>query len=292
MSDWRPTGWRDRALAFSAWAFAKPALAAPLPWTLYRRAVGLAVRDAPPAGLRVTWERIGPHGARVADPGPGAPTVLWFHGGCFTLGSPRTHARLTDPIARTGLRMVVPTYRLAPEHPFPAAYEDCLAAARQVAAEGPFLMGGDSAGGTLAASVLAQLLSDGVTPERVALIAPAADLDPGRPEPAAARDLVLSKPLLRRVGRAYVRDADPADPRLSPAHARFEGCPPALLHCTRGELLEEDTEALARAMRAGGAAVTVEKARDLPHAWHIAAGRAPVADAALARIGRFLRDGA
>ena len=288
MTPLRPLGWRDRALAISAQAFAKPALAAPVPWGVWRAAVRGVVRDTPPPGVTVERTSCGTVDARVATPAAPVATVLWCHGGCFTLGSPETHARMTDPLAATGLRVVAPRYRLAPENPFPAGYEDCLAAARAVAAEGPFVLGGDSAGGTLAASVLAQLLADGTPPLRVALIAPAADLDPSRPDPSGARDLVLSRPLLERIGRDYVAGADPTDPRLSPVRARFDGCPPVLIHCSRGEILEEDCDRLADRMRAGGGAVTVEKAEGLPHAWHVAAGKAPAADLALARIAAFL----
>ncbi|WP_141134328.1 alpha/beta hydrolase [Jannaschia aquimarina] len=284
-----PTTWQDRALALSARFGAKPALAAPLPWSVWRSAVQIAVRDTARPGLHVEWGRIGSREARIATPRDPVETVLWCHGGCFTLGSPRTHARLTDPMAAAGLRFVVPNYRLAPEHPFPAGYEDCLAAAREIAAQGPFLLGGDSAGGTLAASVLAQLLADGTPPLRVALIAPAADLDPARPDPTGARDLVLSRPLLERIARDYVAGANPADPRLSPLRADYPGCPPVLIHCSHGEILEEDCDRLADRMRDGGGQVTVEKAAGLPHAWHIAAGRAPAADAALAQMAAFLK---
>ena len=282
--------WRDRALALASRYVGRPLMAAPLPWSVHRAALGtLSALRRPPPRLAVEWRRVGPRPARLAAPPAPAARVLWFHGGGFVVGTPDTHAHLTDTLASHGLALTVPDYRLAPEHPFPAAYEDCLGVARAVAAEGPFALGGDSAGGTLAASVLARLVADGTPPTRVALIAPAADLDPARPDPEGARDLFLSRPLLERIVTAYAAGADPSDPRLSPVHADFAGAPPVLIHCSEGEILEGDCDALAARMRTQGVDVSVTKARALPHAWHMAAGSAPAADRALAEIAAFLR---
>ena len=259
----------------------------PMWWTfrLAFRAGGLFHRTG---DLRVTERRAGPLRCRASAPPGGGPTVLWFHGGAFVAGSPETHARLTDRIARAGLTVVAPGYPLAPEHPFPAAHEAGVAAARALAAEGPFALGGDSAGATVAATVLAALLAGGIRPRAVALVAPAAILDPARRVAPDARPMFLSRPLLLRLLRAYAPGADPRDPRLSPGHAAFPDAPPALIHCARGEVLEPDADMLARALRRGGAAVTVAKAEGLPHAWHLAAGFAPAADAAIADIAAFL----
>ena len=286
------SGPRDRAVAAGARWIARPLLALPWPDRLLWPAFRLAFRAGQPRAPRdllVEERPLGETWARVARPPGGGPTLLWLHGGAFVAGSPRTHARLTDPIARAGLRVVAPAYPLAPEHPFPAAFEAALDAARALAAEGPFALGGDSAGGTLAAAVAARLLADGTRPTRIALVAPPAILDPARRPDPAARPMFLSRPLLLRLLRAYAPGADPADPRLSPARAAFPGCPPVLIHVSAGELLEPDADALADAMRRGGGAVRVVRGRGLPHAWHLAAGMAPAADRALADIARFLR---
>ncbi|UWQ20180.1 alpha/beta hydrolase [Jannaschia sp. W003] len=288
MSD--ATHWRDRALALSSRYVAKPLMAAPLPWSLHRAAMGaLAALRQPLPGVSVeTVELAGVRARRSVGP-EGGPRLLWLHGGGFVLGSPESHAHLLDTLALAGLEVTAPAYRLAPEHHFPAAYDDCLAAARAMAVRGPFAIGGDSAGASLAASVLARLLADGTAPCCAALIAPAADFDETRTEPEAADDLFLTRPLMLRIAQAYADGHDPRDPRLSPVHAAYPGCPPVLIHCSRGELLEEDADQLAERMRGFGAEVTVDKARALPHAYHMAAGSAPAADRALAEIAAFVR---
>ena len=293
MTAYRPTTLRDRLVWLGARWIVRPLLRLPWPPGPLWRAFRLAFRSAAPrrvrAGLSVGWRRIGPLDCRVATPGGGGPTVLWLHGGAFVAGSPAAHARLTDPMAATGLRVVAPAYPLAPEHPFPAAHDAALATARALAAEGPFALGGDSAGATLAASILAPLLAKGIRPMRVALLAPAALLDPSRRVPDDARPAFLSQPLLLRLLDAYAPGADPDDPRLSPARAAFPDCPSVLIHCSKGELLEPDADALADAMRTGGGTVTVAKAHGLPHAWHLAIGIAPAAGRAVADVAAFLR---
>ena len=125
---------------------------------------GLAIRSRP--GSRP------PHPGRV---------MLWFHGGAFVAGSPRTHAGLLARLARMGrLEVVAPAYRLAPEHPFPAAVEDALTAFDGLVARGyapgNIVIGGDSAGGNFALGLLAGLLGDGVRPAGVVALSPVTDL--------------------------------------------------------------------------------------------------------------------
>ena len=283
--------WRDGAvLAACRWGL-RPALALPVPWTWHRRAMALvAPRRATRQDVRVETAAIAGIPARVFAPPAPRGTLLWLHGGGFVLGSSQTYAPLAATLAHlTGRRVIVPDYRLAPEHPFPAAPDDCLAVARAVAAEGPFALGGDSAGGTLALATLATLLADGTPPERLILVSPAVDLDPARPMPPDRREALLPVGMLRRVQRDYIGPADPRDPRLSPIHARFDGAPPALIQCARGELLEHDAEAIADRLRAAGTAVALEPESGVPHTWHLFTGLSPKADAALARIAEFLR---
>lgn len=282
-----PLTWRDRAVAALSDHVAQPLLRFPVPFRLFRAAFELAApRRAPGA---VEWAEMGGVRCRRMTPEGASGDILWCHGGAFVAGSPRAHARLTDPVAaRAGMRVTTPAYRLAPEHPFPAGYEDCLAAAR--AMPRPFVLAGDSAGATLAAAVLARLCAEGRPPRRAVLIAPAGLLDPDRPDPEGADPMFLSRPLLARILRAYAPGADPRDPRLSPALADYPGAPPVLIHVAEGEMLEADAHAIADRVRAGGGTATVETARGMPHAWHLAAGVAPAADAALARVADFLSE--
>jgi acetyl esterase/lipase len=284
---------RDEALAWSSLLLAKPMLALPIDWPRKRRLFEAGAQAPPRAGLEVTWTERAGVACREARPRAGAGRLLWLHGGGFVMGSPRTHAALTDTLALgAGRASCVPDYRLAPEHPFPAAWEDCLAAARDLGREGPYVLGGDSAGATLALAILPALLREGLAPERVALISPCVDLDPARTVPARANDLLLSLVTLQRLGTLYRGGADPADPRLSPIHGDYAGAPPVLIHVARGEWLEGDADAIADRIRAQGGRVTLEKEDRVPHVWHMALGQAPKADRAVARLAAFLGGGA
>lgn len=284
--------WRDHAYAQAARYVARPLLSSNLPWSVWRATIdALAYFYRPPEGVAVAVQPIAGIRTRIARPVAPVARLVWVHGGAFTLCSPDSHARMTDILADQGIEVIAPTYRLAPEHPFPAGFEDCLAVARAIADEGPFVLGGDSAGGGIAAAVLACLLAEGRAPARVALISPATDFDTERPVPAGESDHILSPELMHRIAADYAPGWDHRDPRLSPIHARFPGCPRVLIHCSKGELLEGDTDKLAARMRADGAEVTVNKAEGLPHVWHMAAGSVPAADTALAEIAEFVKGG-
>ena len=110
-----------RWLGFLSRHVARPLLTLPWPWAVFRAAFALAALRTVPPGLAVECVDVAGIRCRIASPGPGAPTLVWCHGGAFVAGSPASHARLTDRIALRGLRLVVPEYRLAPEHPHPAA---------------------------------------------------------------------------------------------------------------------------------------------------------------------------
>ena len=284
--DWRQRH-GDRAAALGARWVAKPFFALPLDWRVHRAALGMAARLTPKlSGVRETWETVGGVPCRVSEPeGGGAGDLLWLHGGGFVVGSARSYHRLLDSLAlATGRRVTAPDYRLAPEHPFPAAYDDCLAALR--ARTGA--LGGDSAGGTLALAVAATLCREGRPPERLVLASPAADLDPARPVPADRREMVLPLNMIRRATRAYRADADPRDPRLSPIHADWPCTVATQVFVAEGELLEHDADAIAERLRAAGADVDLRRYRGVPHAWVIGASRAPAADRAVAEIALFL----
>ncbi|CUH26381.1 Monoterpene epsilon-lactone hydrolase [Jannaschia seosinensis] len=283
--------WRDAlVLALCRWG-ARPALALPVPWRWHRRVMQAVVshrRSLP--DIKVIQTRIGGVPARIFASPQARGTLLWLHGGGFVLGSSLTYAHLAKTLAHlSGRRVVVPDYRLAPEHPFPAAPDDCVTVARALRAEGSFALAGDSAGGTLALVTLAALLRDGTPPERLILVSPAVDLDPDRPMPPAPHEALLPLRMLRRVQREYVARADPRNPALSPIHADFAGAPPTLIQCAVGELLEGDADAIAEHLRAGGAEVTIEKERGVPHTWHLFVGLSPKADRAVARLADFLR---
>lgn len=282
--------WRDTALALAARGVAKPLLSLPLPWHVHRRALRFAEQQRPDEDITFVTTEIAGVPCGIVTPRTHHGTLLWLHGGGFVLGSARSYLPLASALARqSGRRVILPDYRLAPEHPFPAAPDDCLAVARELATQGPFALGGDSAGGCLAAAVLADLLRDGTPPTRLVLASPAADLDPARPTPDMRGEILFPKSLLYRMAGEYAGTADPLDPRLSPIHGSYPGAPPTLIQCARGEVLEGDADALADCFRAGGGSVEVEKTDGVPHDWQLFVGHTPKADRAVVRMTDFLR---
>ncbi|MEY3004314.1 MAG: hypothetical protein RLZZ491_1490 [Pseudomonadota bacterium] len=220
------------------------------------------------------------------------PVLFYIHGGGFTLGSPRTHAALVAHLARAaGLVAVVPRYRLAPEHPCPAARDDVIAAHARLVAAGraPVALAGDSAGGNLAL-LLAQHLRDvgGPLPRAMALIAPVADLsdDIAARFAAAPGEMLIPPQWARRIRAAYLTGCNPADPSISPLAGDLAGLPPVMIQFAAHEALAEDARRLGERMQAAH----LEAWPGLPHVWHLHAGRSPAADRALAVLGAFLRD--
>lgn len=254
---------------------------------LFRATPGVLLRERPLAG----------RAAMFADP-PGAATdacILYLHGGAYAVGSHRTHARLGAALAaRTGLTAVLPDYRLAPEHAFPAAPDDARAAWDALRAEGRkrIVLMGESAGGGLAFALLQDLLAAGDPPAAVVAFSPWTDLTLGSESLARNRE---SDPLLPRepfelcVG-LYLAGADPRDPRASPVFGRYEGAPPVLIQLSLSEMLEDDGHRLAAALTRDGVDVLVQSWDDTPHAWQMGHGFLPEAEAALDAAARFVRE--
>ena len=217
---------------------------------------------------------------------------MYIHGGGFTLGSPRTHAALAAHLAQAaGLVAVLPPYRLAPEHPPPAARQDVIAAHERLVAAGraPVVLAGDSAGGNLAL-LLAQHLRDSSQPmpRALALIAPVADLsgDIAARFAAAPGEILIPPHWVPRIQAAYLSGQDPADPAISPLLGDLGRLPPTVIQAGAEEVLAQD----ARRLAAGMEEARLDLWPGLPHVWQIHAGRAPAADRALVALGACLRE--
>jgi epsilon-lactone hydrolase len=224
--------------------------------------------------------------------------LLYLHGGAYIMGSPRTHRALAARLAQeAGIAALLPRYRLAPEHPFPAAFDDAVAAYAALLARGyrgrRIVLAGDSAGGGLALALLAEIGRRG-WPAPAALVAfsPLADLSfSGRSmDENAARDTMLPAQRARDMREFYLQGADPADPRASPLFADWSAAPPpVLIQVAESEILLDDGLRMARCLRDAGGEARCDVWGHLPHVWPVFHGWLPEADAALRDAGAFLK---
>jgi epsilon-lactone hydrolase len=226
--------------------------------------------------------------------GDGA-VILYLHGGGGIAGSPALYAGFAARLARaTGLRVVLARYRLAPDHPFPAAWDDAEAVARLVMASdlgrAGVIIGGDSAGGGLGLSVLARLLADGLAPRAVFAFSPWTDMT-GRSDShrtAANADPLLPVVGFQRLVAQVLQGHSAEDPRASPLFADYPGCPPVFLTVGATEILRDDTVRLAARLGDKGVDVCLMVAPLAPHAWPVLAGFLPEADETLRGLRAWL----
>ena len=265
----------------------------PAPWPVKRRWTELvATINKPPPGLRRARGTIGGVPAeRLTPPGSGDGALVYFHGGGYVLGSPRVQRVAPAHLAlASGVPAYSVDYRLAPEHPFPAAFQDALNAFRVLAERHGaerLVLSGDSAGGGLALAVALAARDEGATPAGVFLICPWADLAADR-STGPDTDPILSRKFLVDGAAAYLGDRDRTDPRCSPARGDLAGLPPILIHTATEDPLRPDSEQLAG--RALGAGVEVELEEfPLWHDFHLHAAELRTSREALERGGAFLR---
>ena len=226
-----------------------------------------------------------------------AATILYFHGGSFVVGSPDTAMALTgNLVARTGFRALSLDYRLAPEHPFPAAIEDALGAYRALLAGGAdpatIAFAGDSAGGGLAVATCLAARDAGLPmPAAIAAFSPALDMTwtGGSMETKAGIDPLFTRAALQATGALYLAGQDPHQPLLSPAVlADLAGFPPMLLQVGTREILLDDSTRFAARARDAGVDVILDVTADVPHVFQMFAGVLDEADRALDRAALFL----
>jgi monoterpene epsilon-lactone hydrolase len=211
--------------------------------------------------------------------------VLYFHGGAYALGSAADSVGLAGDVSRrVGARAVSVDYRLAPEHPFPAAVEDAVAAYRALledgAASAKTAFVGESAGGGLVAATLVALKDAGLPqPSSAAVFSPWTDLTVSGASASskAALDPALTPAALRTRSRDYLGDRDPATPLASPAFADLTGLPPLLIQVGSHEILLDD--AIRLAARAAQHDVPVEL-QVWPQVPHVFQGFAAILDEA------------
>lgn len=224
-------------------------------------------------------------------------TILYFHGGSFSLGSPETAMVLTaNLVMRTGVRAISLDYRLAPEHPFPAAIEDSVAAFRSLLDSGidpaSVVFAGDSAGGGLTVTTCLAAREAGL-PMPAAIAA----FSPGLDHTRAGRTMRTKEGIdpfftmdgMARTGEMYLGGQDPHQPLLAPAVlADLTGFPPILLQAGTNELLLDDSVRLAERAREAGVDVILDITAGVPHVFQAFADRLDEADQALDRAALFI----
>jgi monoterpene epsilon-lactone hydrolase len=231
-----------------------------------------------------------------ADARPGI--ILYLHGGSFSLGSPETAMALTAHLVeRTGVPAVSVDYRLAPEHPFPAAINDCLSAYRDLLDHdvdpASIVLAGDSAGGGLAVTTTIAARDAGL-PVPAGIVAFSPGLDHTRTGASMTSkegiDPLFTRAGMERTGALYLDGHDPEQPLLAPAvHADLTGFPPMLLQVGTNELLLDDAVRLADRARAAEADVVLDVVAGVPHVFPAFVGMIDEADEAIDRAALFIR---
>lgn len=254
-----------------------------------RRAQGVTVRSVTLGTCRAL---------EFVPPGTGTPDalILYLHGGGYVAGSPETHAPLLTHLAKeTGIPILAPDYRLAPEHPFPAAFEDAVACWEAVLARGArpenVILGGDSAGGGLALALLAEVLAHGQRPAGLFALSPWTDLTGagGSVSSNAGADVLLPAARMDELVQLVLSGLPPDDPRASPLFAEFATPPPVFIQVGATEILRDDGLRIAERLSSEGATVTVDLWPDTPHVLAMFPRWLPEARTALDRIAAFCR---
>lgn len=220
--------------------------------------------------------------------------LLYLHGGGFVYGQTPPHLHMGAYLARRlGVRLLMVDYRLAPEQPFPAALDDCLAAYSWLLEQGfqakNIVLAGDSAGGNLTITTLMALRDRGMPlPAAAACLSPVIDLTEKNSQNPDFKDPLLPPEAMQFYTAAYVGDHDPHDPLISPAFGDFRGLPPLLVHAGEQEILRQDALLLARLAEAAGVDVQVQIFPRMWHVWQINL-RLPQARQSLEEIAGFLQ---
>ncbi|MFN8028481.1 MAG: alpha/beta hydrolase fold domain-containing protein [Acidimicrobiia bacterium] len=227
-------------------------------------------------GVRVAAADLGGVGCVVAEPAAPHANIVWFHGGGYRLGSADGSKVFASRLASiTSARVVMVDYRLAPEHPYPAAVVDASRVYDAVLAdpawnEVPTLAAGDSAGGGLALALAVAARDAGApVPAGLVLLSPWADLRNGAESYTtnAATDPLFSLASATEAAGQYLQGHDPADPYVSPVLAEATGLPPALVFASTDETLRDDALAVTRLLAEARIAVELHLVPDTQHVW-------------------------
>lgn len=223
--------------------------------------------------------------------------VLYLHGGGYVMGSPRSHRHLAGAIgAAAQASVLLVDYRLAPEHPFPAALDDAVAAYRWLIEQGiessRIAIAGDSAGGGLAIATSIAARAEGLAmPAACVCLSPWTDLarTGGSIKAKSASDPLVRAGDLERFAGLYLGAASAEEPLASPLYADLSGLPPTLVQVASGEILLDDATRLAMRGDAAGVKIELEVWNDMIHVWHWFAPRLGEGREAIEKVGAFIR---
>ncbi len=249
---------------------------------------GVEVEAAELGGVKGEWVR-----ARRARRDA---ALLYLHGGGYVIGSPASHRHLVAAISEaSGLSVFSADYRLAPEHPFPAALDDAVAGYKSLLDSGiapsRLAIAGDSAGGGLTIATLVALRDRKIAlPAAAAGLSPWADLSASGESHVSrvARDPMVAMEGLGDMAKAYLGTCDARTPLASPLFADLKGLPPLLIQVGTEEVLHSDAIALAARADAAGVEVSLESWGGMVHVWHFFHPMLGEGRDAIARIGTFL----
>lgn len=226
-----------------------------------------------------------------------APIILYFHGGGYVMGSALSHRALIERLTlASGGKLLAVNYRLAPEHPFPAAPDDALCAYRWLLEQGypaeDIAIVGDSAGGGLALATLVAIRDVGLAlPRSATLISPWVDMEASGESmlSKAATDPMVQQAMLHQLAPMYLNGADSRTPLAAPLYAELHDLPPILIQVGSAETLLDDSTRLAEKLRMAGSPVTLEVWDDMIHVWHLFAKMLEKGQEAIERVAEFSR---
>ncbi len=256
-----------------------------------------------PLGTRMAWQTL-PHStsdAEVLEVTPKEQTsdvvIFYIHGGGFLFGSPQTHSALAAQLARRlGARAILPRYRRAPEHPFPAAFDDVRRAWDALIQSGMvperIVLGGDSAGGALALSLLASLIAEkAALPGATFCFSPLTDLTfSGESMRTNAKsEAILPAARASEMAGMYLDGHPPDDPKVSPLFADFTDACPVYITVGNTEILLDDARRMVARLKENGVATTYVEQGDLPHVWQLFHNVLPEARASLDEVSDWIR---
>lgn len=253
------------------------------------------------SGVPAKYNRVNAGGVTAewvaAEGAADSRVILYLHGGGYIIGSPRTHRALMAKLSQdSGARVLGLDYRLAPEHTFPAAVEDAVAAYRWLLSEGynpeRIALAGDSAGGGLAVAALVQARYVGLPmAAAVVCISPWVDMEGlgESMETRAEADPMVGKENLMISARTYLGGSDARAPLAAPIYADLRGLPPILIQVGDAEVLLDDSTRLAGVAREAGVEAQMDVWDDMIHVWHLFAPILPEGRQAIEQAGDFIK---